>query len=45
MHSTEVRPIYQQIVPLKAAKYFVVPNVFSLKKKGKKEGCFKVLGL
>lgn len=45
MHSTEVQLINQQIVPLKATKYFVVPNVFSLNKKRRKEGFSSVLGL
>lgn len=42
MHPPEEQPTYKKPVHLKAAKYFVVANVFSLKKK---EGSFKALGL
>lgn len=37
MHPPEEQPTYKKPVHLKAAKYFVVANVFSLKKRRKKK--------
>lgn len=37
MHPSEVQPTYKKIVLLKATKCFVVPSVFSLKKRRNKK--------